>query len=829
MKKIVLLALLLFPALALAQIPSGYVQAEATVPILANGSFGAAWTNLSSSPQLGLLGCVSTFQTTVNGTIDSYGKFSVLLADPGQICPAPSTWTFTFSCYTPPGAFIAPITVTGGGSIDDITSQILAAAPANICQGGSGGRQLTVETNGAPNLSQTLLNFTDTPTILFTNPSGGVESATCATATSSTIGCAKPDNTTVTVSGGVLSATSAASNVTDFKHAGTLLTGAFAPNAAVQVYDYDESAIAPDSGSIVANFRANTGTGKWNVEVPSASSLIQMQNTAAPAGQGVFVPFTACTNDNTDPFSLITLQQCDAKSGILQSSTGGIFGHNATGGFIWSGASLPSGLSPSNVTGVYALSNNWTAATSVGITLNCGAGVAESIPSNQQVLVGPLSGITGSNIGTVTCTLQAIQSTLGSYMDLQQTQLGLWVTYTGSPLTQTAILNIGLPLQYSSFNNTLTVGPYWPNGVTALTVATLPSPSAGQDGGTGYPQYLVSDLATPTIGGACTGGGSTYGWCQSNGSGYVVFALQGGSGGSGTVTSVATDSTMTGGPITTTGTLGVNTAHAYTWTAAHNFSLGLTIASGHSLTNTGVTDGCATWATGVLGSTGVACGSGSGGTIPNTTFMLAGDGAGNALATHMDDGHTTAGTITSTEPISIAGTGSGKVTLNGSSSGSAAISVPAAAGTPSTILLPTTDPSNGQVLTAGTPSGGSVQTSWGAGGGSSGTASIGFAISSGIVASPATPLILAPVTGTVSHCYFTTNTSDGATALIFNIKFNGSNIISGTSATVAAGTAAGTVSTFTLTSGSIAITAAQKWEMDITSGTSSWTGIAQCF
>lgn len=107
--------------------------------------------------------------------------------------------------------------------------------------------------------------------------------------------------------------------------------------------------------------------------------------------------------------------------------------------------------------------------------------------------------------------------------------------------------------------------------------------------------------------------------------------------------------------------------------------------------------------------------------------------------------------------------------------------------------------------------------------------SVGFAISSGVVASPATPLILAPATGTVSHCYFTTNSSDGATALTFNIKFNGANIISGTNATVAAGTTAGTVSTFTLTSGTIAITAAQKWEMDITSGTSSWSGIAQCF
>src|ERR1019366_7084473 len=78
-----------------AQIPSGFVQTVATVPSLANGTYGAAWTNLSSSSQLGLLGCVSTFQTTVNGAIDSKGYFSTLLADTAQICPTPSTWTFT--------------------------------------------------------------------------------------------------------------------------------------------------------------------------------------------------------------------------------------------------------------------------------------------------------------------------------------------------------------------------------------------------------------------------------------------------------------------------------------------------------------------------------------------------------------------------------------------------------------------------------------------------------------------------------------------------------------------------------------------------------------
>lgn len=60
----------------------------------------------------------------------------------------------------------------------------------------------------------------------------------------------------------------------------------------------------------------------------------------------------------------------------------------------------------------------------------------------------------------------------------------------------------------------------------------------------------------------------------------------------------------------------------------------------------------------------------------------------------------------------------GALTLNGSSSGSASISVPAAAGSTSTWLMPTSDPTNGQMLSAGAPSGGKVQLSWASASGS---------------------------------------------------------------------------------------------------------------
>lgn len=119
-------------------------------------------------------------------------------------------------------------------------------------------------------------------------------------------------------------------------------------------------------------------------------------------------------------------------------------------------------------------------------------------------------------------------------------------------------------------------------------------------------------------------------------------------GGAGVYQSVATSSFTPNADFSTTGTIGafvggaastvaLNMGTAHAWTALQNFAnassslfsagkawFGLTasttidgtgnivVPSGSNLTVTGKTDGCATWATGVLNSTGVACGSGGG-------------------------------------------------------------------------------------------------------------------------------------------------------------------------------------------------------------------------
>lgn len=93
----------------------------------------------------------------------------------------------------------------------------------------------------------------------------------------------------------------------------------------------------------------------------------------------------------------------------------------------------------------------------------------------------------------------------------------------------------------------------------------------------------------PTISGATLTTTSVNGVTLTTGGGTTTFLNANGAystpAGTGTVTSVATDATLTGGPITTTGTLGLNLSNANTWAANQTFSAFLGTTGAFSTAN----------------------------------------------------------------------------------------------------------------------------------------------------------------------------------------------------------------------------------------------------
>lgn len=118
-----------------------------------------------------------------------------------------------------------------------------------------------------------------------------------------------------------------------------------------------------------------------------------------------------------------------------------------------------------------------------------------------------------------------------------------------------------------------------------LTISAIANASLANSAVTiaGTSVSLGSSITQDTI----TGLSST-GLIKRTAANTLAIAVPGTDYGSGTVTSVATDSTLTGGPITSTGSLGINLSNANTWTSVQtiaNNGIGTTSTVGLALSN----------------------------------------------------------------------------------------------------------------------------------------------------------------------------------------------------------------------------------------------------
>jgi len=184
---------------------------------------------------------------------------------------------------------------------------------------------------------------------------------------------------------------------------------------------------------------------------------------------------------------------------------------------------------------------------------NTGAGTTTSMfgfYANEQAAAGS-TGLVSNEYGLYTRggNLSSAGATVSNY----------YSAFLATPFKTGAITN-----EYGLYQQDAAATNYFAGnvGVGTTTPGTLFS-----IGDTGSVNGINFALGTSTFSGSAHGINLTSGCFAINGN-----CVGGSGGGSGTVTSVATDSTLTGGPITTTGTLGLNLTNLNSWTGRQNFT-----------------------------------------------------------------------------------------------------------------------------------------------------------------------------------------------------------------------------------------------------------------
>jgi hypothetical protein len=305
--------------------------------------------------------------------------------------------------------------------------EVLTTVTANQPPSWQQVQSVLIQTNGTPNASQSTLNFSNTPSVSWSNPSGGIEQAN------------------VLVSGGFQNYT-------------------------------------PD-----------------------------------PLGtQSVLVPFTVATN-NLDGGSPCFATSNTTSGQVGFTGGGANLGCQAPPGptITWSAASLPSYVTPANVTAIYAVGTVGYSGNSQALNLKCSnptpntttlmdGGTLDGSPDTGvlKAYSAQLAWATGANIGTISCVANVAANAGGAdnpTMNISNIQLRVY--YTGTAPPASTALNVTSPLYINTALNAL--------GVSAINLAgsgdggvigLLPVGNGGTNGTTAA-AALSNLLGNPAAGG----------------------------------------------------------------------------------------------------------------------------------------------------------------------------------------------------------------------------------------------------------------------------------------------------------------------------------------
>jgi hypothetical protein len=452
-------------------------------------------------------------------------------------------------------------------------------------------------------------------------------------------------------------------------------------------------------------------SGQYVIVYPTAYSLTTGSN--GPCASGPALPTGSVTGS-------------PASASITNGPCGNTISDNSWG-ITWSGFSLPSYVTPANVTAIYSEALSGATNTSGGVifTFNCTDNVNSLVPSGVSSWslenTASVSTATGSTIGSITCSAQSTRSISIAPAEAKFNipAIGLIVYYTGTAPTPQAGVLVMPPLYYNPALDELGVDSSYPPDLSGVTAANLPAAvnAAGQ-------LWLVRDGATTSD--CSTGGGSDPVLCSSNGSTWSAYGGGGGgmvypaantlglsnsSGNGWTAPSAATIVALFGGG-SCSGFLkssGTCIADPTTYPAAS--SLGFTNGGGTAWTTPtyaaiiALFSGCSSGSPVLLYNGTCGSGGGGSGTTGYYGLFTSSSTLGNG---HLDDGVTTPGTVTSSENVAIDNSGAAsQINLIPTShapavsSGAASVAAPANVTTANVTALPTA-PASGVVYSTDT-------------------------------------------------------------------------------------------------------------------------------
>lgn len=295
---------------------------------------------------------------------------------------------------------------------------------------------------------------------------------------------------------------------------------------------------------------ANTSAGNITASV-STTTLAQQVTAPLSGGQSVVLYPTAFTPTTGDAG---TGSLTGAKtSAVIGNGPGGGPLTSNTWGITWNGFALPSDIPAANVTSVYAfMVSSVTGINSVtyggctgtggGAGLTPGGNLTTGINWTQKQFT-QLTGITGANLGTISCNARTERSSSTTFTEQYSIpSIGLIVYYTGTPSTYgSTAAQVASPLYFNPALNTLGIDPqasFHGLDLIGITIASLPAqpltPSLGM---------LINNGSTTTD--CTTGGGSNYVLCRWNGTNWASFIASGSTTLTGDVTGSGTGSLAT--------------------------------------------------------------------------------------------------------------------------------------------------------------------------------------------------------------------------------------------------------------------------------------------